>query len=42
MIESARAGIPVAVATLLDHPRPEAVGAHVVVRALADAYAPST
>ncbi|MFI8219920.1 XdhC family protein [Streptomyces sp. NPDC085932] len=33
VIESARAGIPVAVATVLDHPRPEAVGVHVVVRA---------
>lgn len=33
VIGSMRAGIPVAVATVLDHPRPEAVGAHVVVRA---------
>ncbi|WP_329473135.1 XdhC/CoxI family protein [Streptomyces sp. NBC_01723] len=33
VIGSARSGIPVAVATVLDHPRPEAVGAHVVVRA---------
>ncbi|MFE8953511.1 XdhC family protein [Streptomyces althioticus] len=33
VVESARAGIPVAVVTVLGHPRPQAVGTHVIVRA---------
>ncbi|WP_143645488.1 XdhC family protein [Streptomyces swartbergensis] len=32
-MESVRAGTPVAVATVLSHPRPEAVGTHVALRA---------
>ncbi|MEV5155656.1 XdhC/CoxI family protein [Streptomyces werraensis] len=33
VVETVRAGTPVAVATVLNHPRSQAVGAHVIVRA---------